>query len=185
MRKVFLYTLISVLMMVSSCGLFYPPQFYTDIVNSGTGNSNTGSSIPSSSSSSSFSANLALNQPVYVSDTEATNTIAAYAVDGDYGSRWCSLPNYPAWIYVDLGSNYTITNVILYWEACASNTFYIEGSSNASIWSNIATGTGLANFDTNTLPIIPPAAYRYIRMTANGSLGTGGVSLYEFEVYGY
>jgi hypothetical protein len=127
---------------------------------------------------------ISLNKTVTVSSIESGSYIGPYAVDGDAGTRWCSDGiNYPAWIYVDLGDTYNITGVVLRWEACASGTYYIDSSPDAVTWTNIVTATGLGNFTVDIFSGLL-ATGRYVRVSANASQGTSGISLYEFEVHG-
>jgi hypothetical protein len=65
---------------------------------------------------------LSLNKPMVVSAEENSYpniNLGPYADDGNLSTRWCSLPVYPAWIYIDLQTNHLITGITLRWEACA------------------------------------------------------------------
>ena len=61
-------------------------------------------------------ANLALGRPA-VASTSYSGLPASNATDGNAGSRWSSQFSDNEWIYVDLGSVYTINRVVLRWEA--------------------------------------------------------------------
>ena len=123
--------------------------------------------------------NLALNKPVTCSSIQFP---CAEAVDGNPGTRWSSAHGVdPQWIYVDLGQTYTISQVILRWEAAYATAFQIQTSANASTWTTIystTTGTG----GTQTLNV--SGSGRYVRMYGTARATIYGYSLWEFEVYG-
>ncbi|HYG37901.1 MAG TPA: discoidin domain-containing protein [Cytophagales bacterium] len=126
------------------------------------------------------SGNLALNKPVFASSTQSGLPVTNVN-DGAVATRWGSEWSDPQWIYVDLQASYTITKVVLKWEAASGKSYDIQVSDNATNWSTIySTTTG----DGGTDEINLSEAGRYIRM--NGKLrNTGyGYSLFEFEVYG-
>ncbi len=126
--------------------------------------------------------NLALNKPVTCSSIENAGTPCASAVDGNPGTRWSSAHGVdPQWIYIDLGQTYTISQVILRWEAAYATAFQIQTSANASTWTTIystTTGTG----GTQTLNV--SGSGRYIRMNGTARALPYGYSLWEFEVFG-
>ena len=127
-------------------------------------------------------ANLAAGRPA-VASTSYTGLPAANATDGNAGSRWSSQFSNNEWIYVDLGSTYTINRVVLRWETAYGRGYKIQVSSNASTWSDVhGTTTGDGGVDDITLTT--PAAGRYVRMLGTQRATTFGYSLYEFEVYG-
>jgi cytochrome c len=129
---------------------------------------------------------LSLNKPVVVSAEENSYpniNLGPYADDGNLSTRWCSLPVYPAWIYIDLQTNHLITGITLRWEACALGQYQIDVSDDASTWTTILTSTGQGNYTTDTFNGLSVQT-RYVRVQATGSLGTSGISLFEFEIYG-
>jgi hypothetical protein len=126
--------------------------------------------------------NLAYNRPVTVSSTENTTNTGPKAVDANGTTRWSSAYSDPQWIYVDLGATYNVNRVKITWEAAYGKNYYLEGSSNASTWTNIKTitnNTALVNDHTGLA-----ASARYIRIygTARGTVY--GYSIFELEVYG-
>ena len=124
--------------------------------------------------------------PVAVSSTEDCFP-ASNAVDGNldtrWGSSWCNNPNADnQWIYVDLGTQKTISCVYLQWEAAYGKDYSIEVSNNGSSWTTVTTVT---NGDgNNDLFIGMNAVGRYVRMLGIHRGTSYGYSLYEFEVYG-
>ena len=124
--------------------------------------------------------NLALTRPVVCSSTEFP---CAEAVDGNAGTRWSSLQGVdPQWIYVGLGTTYTISRVVLTWEAAYGKTYQIQVSPDAAAWTSIySTTTGDGGTDDLTGL---SGSGRYVRMNGTAR-GTGyGYSLWEFAVYG-
>ncbi|HCL56181.1 MAG TPA: hypothetical protein DHW82_04130, partial [Spirochaetia bacterium] len=130
--------------------------------------------------------NLALGKEVASSSMEA-NFTPTYAVDGaTTGSYWASLNDVtsPQWISINLGAVKTVTEIKLYWEAAAT-TYRIETSNDGTNWTVLGnTLTAGANYSTDTLTGLNVQT-QYVRMSADGTKGTAGVALYEFEVYGY
>ncbi len=102
-------------------------------------------------------------------------------------TRWAGSspvdPQNGQYIYVDLGQSYSIGKVVLYFEAGSTN-YKIQWSVDASSWTD---NEFIGNTSTNGTAEITtgfPESARYIRMIAYNTLGTAGVSLYEFEIYG-
>ncbi|WP_179815974.1 discoidin domain-containing protein [Allostreptomyces psammosilenae] len=124
---------------------------------------------------------LSQGRTATASSTENGGTPAAFAVDGDRGTRWSSAASDQQWIQVDLGATATITGIRLEWEAAYGRAYQIQTSADGTTWTTIhstTTGTG----GTETLQV--SGTGRYVRM--NGiSRGTGyGYSLWEFQVFG-
>jgi len=123
--------------------------------------------------------NLALNRPVTC--TPNPQYPCAQAVDGNTGTRWASAQGIdPQWIYVDLGATYTLSSVILRWEAAYATAFQIQTSPDATTWTSIystTTGTG----GTQTLTV--SGSGRYVRMYGTVRKTQYGYSLWEFEIY--
>jgi hypothetical protein len=125
--------------------------------------------------------NLALNRPATSSSSENSSFVAARAVDGNAGTRWSSAFSDPQWIYVDLGATYTISRVVLNWEAAYGRSYQIQVSANASSWTSIySTTTG--NGGTDDLSV--SGSGRYVRMYGTARATQYGYSLWEFQVYG-
>ena len=128
------------------------------------------------------SGNLALGRPAVASTTQ-NGYPAANATDGNPSSRWASQYSNNEWLYVDLGSAYTIDRVVLRWEAAYGRGYKLQVSSNASSWSEVySTTTGNGGVDDLTLAA--PASGRYVRLLGTQRATLYGYSLWEFEVYG-
>lgn len=129
--------------------------------------------------------NLALNKPVTSSSVESALT-TNLAVDGNKSTRWSSAWSDPQWIKVDLGANYNLSQIILYWEAAYGKAFQLQVSSDGNTWTNLystTTGTG----DVQSINV--SGSGRYVRMygTQRGIKSGSelyGYSLWEMEVYG-
>ena len=130
--------------------------------------------------------NLALGKPAVASSIDDPTRTADQAVDGNYSSRWSSGQFDNSWIYVDLGQAYSLTAVVLEWEAAYAKAYKLQVADDpAGPWTDIyETDNGKGG--SETMPV--KGAGRYVRMlgservVVNGS--KWGYSLYEFEVYG-
>lgn len=128
--------------------------------------------------------NLALNRPVTASSIDNTNDAAAYAVDGNFSTRWSSAYSDPQWIYVDLGSTQNISQVRLYWQDVSAygKSYQIQVSGDASNWTTVySTTNGMGNLEAINFA---PSWARYVRMYGTQRGTIWGYSLYEFQVYG-
>ena len=127
-------------------------------------------------------ANLALNKPA-VASTSYTGFPASNATDGNTSSRWSSQYSDSQWLYVDLGSVYSIKQVVLRWETAYGRGYQLQVSNDASVWSDVySTTTGDGGVDDITLS--SPVSGRYVRLLGTQRATTFGYSLYELEVYG-
>jgi hypothetical protein len=128
------------------------------------------------------SANLALGKTA-VASTTYPGLPASNATDGNTSSRWSSQFSDSQWIYVDLGSVYTINQVVLRWETAYGRGYKLQVSNDASTWSDVySTTTGDGGVDDITLA--SPASGRYVRLLGTQRATVYGYSLWEFEVYG-
>ena len=128
--------------------------------------------------------NVALNKQVYVSSTEANyGNIASKAVDGSLATRWSSVYADPQWIYVDLGTIYNISSVVLSWETASAKSYNIEVSNDATNWTLLSSKANMAS-GARVDYIALSASARYVRMSGLTRNTIYGYSLYEFEVNG-
>jgi hypothetical protein len=106
-----------------------------------------------------------------------------YLIDGSMTTRWSSNFNDNEWIYVDLGSVKTVTEVKLSWEAAYGKNYTIDVSNDHVTWTTIKTVTG-GDGGTDDLTGLSGTG-RYVRM--HGSLRgiSAGYSIYEMNVFGY
>ena len=133
--------------------------------------------------------NLALNQVVSVSSAQDSSYDGGMAVDGSIDTFWKTarakgknkLPS--EWITVDLGSSFSIGNVVLEWSDNYASSYTIQVSEDNENWSTVSSETS-GNGGNDTLTFTPPVTARYVRME---STAWSSVSLRnwlkEFEVY--
>jgi hypothetical protein len=127
------------------------------------------------------STNKALNKTITVSSAESASYTGNYAVDGNMGTRWSSGFSDPQWIYVNLGSTMSVSQVKLKWEAAYGKSFKIQVSTNASTWTDVySTTTGAGGTQTINFSAVNA---NYVRMYGTQRGTAFGYSLYEFEVY--
>jgi hypothetical protein len=125
--------------------------------------------------------NIALNKYSVCSSLENSSFSSAAAFDGDLTTRWSSQFSDPQYIYVDLGQQYYICQVVLQWETALGKDFQIQVSDDAINWNTVQAISG-NDQRVNSIPM--NAKGRYVRMygTARGTVY--GYSIYEFEVFG-
>lgn len=124
---------------------------------------------------------LSQGRPVVASSIESGNQAAAFAVDGNTGTRWSSAHNEPNWIYVDLGSSKGLSRARLNWEVAYGRSYRIEGSNDAANWSTLySTSAGDGGIDDVAIT----GSARYVRMYGTQRATPYGFSLWEFEVFG-
>src|SRR5208282_6792641 len=104
------------------------------------------------------------------------------AVDGSLSTRWSSAFSDPQWIYVDLGADYNINEVVLNWETAYAQAYQIQVSNDAVNLTTIySTTTGNGGVDDLTGL---SGTGRYVRMYGTVRGTAWGYSLWEFSVYG-
>jgi F5/8 type C domain-containing protein/glycosyl hydrolase family 2 len=128
--------------------------------------------------------NLARGRTVTASTYQPTGTngpqLPAYAVDGDYGTRWASEWVDTAWIQIDLGSVQSFNHVQLAWEAAYAKGYQIQTSTDGTNWTNVyTTASGNGGFDDLNIS----GSGRYVRMNGTAKTTAYGYSLWEFGVY--
>ena len=121
---------------------------------------------------------------------ESTTSTAAKAFDGDGGTRWASASSDPQWIYVDLGSAKTITQIKLNWETACGKDYVLQtaadgasGLNTDTPWTTVQTVTG--NTTTGVLTYNVSGSGRYVRMKSTARATPWGNSLWEMQVFGY
>lgn len=152
-------------------------------------------------------ANLCTGKTITASSTKAGSNPAA-VIDGNLGTRWESANGAtaaaPQWLMVDLGSDKTIGEAVMYWEAAYATTYsiqYLKDGSDPAVeanWTNtvFSTTTGAGGVPINWITWAPvgatstfgsiakwvPVSARYWRINATASRYTGVVSIYEFQL---
>ena len=128
--------------------------------------------------------NLSRSRPVTASSYQPTGTngpqLPAYAVDGDYGTRWASEWVDSAWLQVDLGSVQSFNHVQLAWEAAYAKAYTVQVSTDGSAWSTVySTSSGNGGFDSLNVS----GSGRYVRVTGTARATSYGYSLWEMGVH--
>jgi len=128
--------------------------------------------------------NLSRGRTVTASSYQPTGTngpqLPAYAVDGDYGTRWASEWVDSAWLQVDLGSVQSFNHVQLAWEAAYAKAYTVQVSNDGSAWSTVySTTSGDGGFDSLTVS----GSGRYVRVNGTARATSYGYSLWEMGVY--
>lgn len=127
-------------------------------------------------------ANIAKGKNVIASSDEAPKLSASNAFDGNLTTRWSSQSDDPEWIKVDLGDNYLIDRVKLYWEYSCAKEYKIQTSHDGIDWEDVyLTSKGNGGIDNIE---IDPVNARYVRLYNLKRKTKKTYSLYEIEVYG-
>ncbi|MEX0721322.1 MAG: discoidin domain-containing protein [Balneolaceae bacterium] len=135
--------------------------------------------------------NRAFQQPARASSVESeadgvNNSSAndpAFAVDGDFNTRWSSAWDDDEWIYVDLGETHDIHTVELDWEAAFAEKYTIDISFDGQNWEPVFTEED-GNGGADSVGFESPHATKFVRMHGITRATTFGFSLYEIEVRG-
>jgi mannan endo-1,4-beta-mannosidase len=126
--------------------------------------------------------NLALGKVIKAGSSDDASRGPEKAVDGDMGTRWSSAYSDQQWIYVDLGQEYSIGSVRLYWETAYAKAFQIQVSSDEQTWSTVYendNGSG----GTSVISLSSKPAARFVKMYAYQRGTQYGYSLFEFQVF--
>jgi|GEM_PF-813220 len=153
--------------------------------NTPVGPTNTPTNTPTRTNTPSASTNLALNKPATASTTYSTY-VAGNAVDGNSSTWWWSNGVPPQWIYVDLGTVSSVSQVKVQWgTGDYATTYQIQTKVNAGdAWTtqlSVTGGTG--GQQTHNITTVNA---RYVQLNITGSPGpnVNWIQLYNFEVYG-
>lgn len=131
--------------------------------------------------------NLALGKEAWDSSHESDWLSAKYAVDGDRETRWGSQFADDQWMVVDLGREYCLTKVRLYWNSPAYATHYrVEVSETGAEddFSVVASREGYERTDDPVEHILNGCKARFVKVTGLRRSTIYGTSIDEFEVYG-
>ncbi len=131
--------------------------------------------------------NLALNRACYQSGAVNYDNTAHLTTDGFSTTFWQSKPTDNEWIYVDLGTICTISEIRIIWESLYAKAFKIQVSSkgtkeNPVEWKDVFS-TQNGN-EKNAEIKIKETKARYVRFLGVKSAQNKGYSIKEFEVYG-
>ncbi len=162
---------------------------------SGAGCSGTGTCVVTMNAAQTVTAtfNDSGGQPVLLSQGQPATASSSYstatpdkAVDGNTSTLWNSGGYAPRWIYVDLGSARSITEVrVLAGTGSPSGTTYynIDVSADATNWTTVTSASN-ASATTYTVSSVSANA-RYVRIYVTSHSGGSWIALREFQVYGF
>lgn len=158
-------------------------------------------SISFTSASAEESENLALNKEATASSSyPGKDWTPDKAVDGiidntsTKNSRWSSKRatdgtasdegTKEQWLMVDLGAQYTVAQVNVFWEAATASAYTIQGSLNGDEFFDIDTGSADGE-GMKKHTDFEPVNTRYVRVLCQEpKTAKYGYSIYELEVYG-
>ncbi|MFB6552777.1 glycoside hydrolase family 6 protein [Streptomyces sp. NPDC056405] len=126
---------------------------------------------------------LSQGKRAWASSSENGGNSPDKAVDGNGSTRWSSTFQDNQWINVDLGTERTISRIVLDWEAAYAKGYRVQvsGDPDFGTWTDLhhtATGDG----GTDTLNV--NGSGRYVRILGQTRATPYGISLYELRVYG-
>jgi hypothetical protein len=128
------------------------------------------------------------SQLTLVGATSSSNYSSAYnqqnAIDGNMGTRWASNNNDQEWLYVDLGSTKTVSEVKINWAAATYGKNYtIEVSNDHMNWTTIKTVTNGDGGTDDWTGLSGTGRYVLMRGSAGGT--AYGYSISEMQVFGH
>ena len=132
---------------------------------------------------------MALNKPTSVSSAQPGYP-GSNAVDGSLATYWRTIKiknnetRPPEWIYVDLGANTSVQQVVLKWDAINryATAYSIQTSTDGTNWTTVYS-TSSGDGGTDTISFAPTTA-RYVRLfTTAWTNQVEGNYLDEFEIY--
>ena len=133
--------------------------------------------------------NIALNKPsasrtVATQDNSSHTSVLAF--DGNLSSRWIGTETDDEWIWVDLGRNFDIYQVVLRWQNSGGKEYLIQVSDDGNEWKDVAHRNDIAQGATDIVSFEQDVSGRFVRMRGikRSSPQGWGYSLWEFEVYG-
>jgi F5/8 type C domain len=123
--------------------------------------------------------------PVAAVSSGTSKQPASRAIDGKTTTRWESEFSDPQWIYVDLGSAKTITEVKIDWQHAAAKDYRIDVSNDAVTWSAaVVTKTGLPPVDHRIDDLTGfSVSARYVRMFGTARATQFGYSIWELSLF--
>lgn len=133
--------------------------------------------------------NLAQGKTAYVSSIENddANYAPDHATDGDMTTRWSSAFQDYQWIYLDLGQERSINQIVLHWERAFADQYGLYAwNATQSQWNELySTDTSDGDVDTISFTSVTT---RYVMLYARHRYAyygweQYGFSLWEFEVY--
>ncbi len=130
------------------------------------------------------STNIALKKSVTASGYENAASLPMSVVDGNLGTRWSSNFADDAWVAIDLGEQYYLESIKIYWETAYATNYNILVSNDGISWSTLKSMRNMSG-GTDEIVLEGVNYYRFIKFQGiTRALPAYGYSIYEFEVYG-
>ncbi len=105
---------------------------------------------------------------------------AAFAVDGNLGTRWSSAFSDPQWIQLDFGATIALERAVLHWEAAYSANYDLQLSDNGTDWHTVYSDRN-GNGGVDDIPL--SGSGRFLRVYSHARGTQWGNSLWEIQVY--
>jgi len=137
--------------------------------------------------------NRAAGRPATASSSSGASYTPDRAVDGSTATRWSSAFTNSEWWSVDLGASYSVTKVVINWEAAYATAYDLQVSSDGLSWTTFFSGTNSfpansAGTSTAVTPSGVNAVGRYVRVVGKNRAvvwgGQWGYSAWEIQVFG-
>lgn len=152
-----------------------------------TTDSQTTTTETTTTTTTSQSPDCALGKPVIVSTQESSHFQAAWAVDGDDGTRWSSSFLDNQWIVVDLEQPTAMGTLRILWEGAFASKYNVEISDSVDANGHSDTWTMIAEDVTGTVGHVDTVVNqtaRYLRVFATRRATPFGVSIWSLEISG-
>src|SRR6185369_10677303 len=85
--------------------------------------------------------NRAAGRPATASSSAGASYTPDRAVDGSTSTRWSSAFSNSEWWSVDLGASYSVTKVVINWEAAYATAYDLQVSADGVAWTTFFSGT--------------------------------------------
>ncbi len=125
--------------------------------------------------------NVSYKKIVSSSSDENYRLAPESAVDGNLMTRWSSAWSDPQWISVDLGEEYNIDKIKLFWEGAYAKSYTIQVSVDGENWTEVF-ATEESDGEVDEISIEPVSA-KFVRLKGLVRASEYGYSLYEFQVF--
>ncbi|MEM8899431.1 MAG: discoidin domain-containing protein [Bacteroidota bacterium] len=126
--------------------------------------------------------NLSLTGQVVTSSSLNNFTLGQKLADGDNTTRWVSGPGNNEWVYIDLGEAANICQTNIRWEDAFATDYRIQLSNDLANWEDIQIIQN--NTQQNNTLLGLEGSGRYIRIQSDQAVGSQGISIWEWEVFG-
>jgi beta-galactosidase len=116
--------------------------------------------------------------------TERDDLNESKAVDGDFNTRWSSLPDVdPTDLVLNFKTPKTFDHVILRWENAYSSSYTLDTSNDGTNWTPVFKDGPIAGKGGVETLNFPAITAQYVRINSLARATQYGNSLFEFEVY--